>query len=83
VRSLAAIQLAREEYCTGAACLANWIDEHGHVPGPSFSAADIVIGYNLLWAESIGLLDGFASLAAYLEVLKQRPAFPRRIYAGG
>lgn len=80
-RSLAAIQIAREEYIANAACLAQWIAGHGHVPGPAFSAADIIIGYNLLWAESIGLLKGFESLYDYLDILKQRPAFPRHIYA--
>lgn len=79
-RSPAAIRLAKEEYVANVACLAGQIGGDGFVLGPAFTAADIIIGYNLLWADTVGLLDGYASLHDYLERLKQRPAFPHHIY---
>ena len=79
-RSPAAIRLAKEEYTINVACLGGQIGSDGFVLGSSFTAADIIIGYNLLWAESLDLLDGCASLHDYLERLKQRPAFPHHIY---
>ena len=79
-RSLAAIRLARAEYTANLACLAQHIEAHGHVPGPAFSAADIIIAYNLLWAQSLRLLDEYPVLGDYLLRLRRRPAFPRHIY---
>jgi glutathione S-transferase len=79
-RSAAAVRLAREEYATNVSCLAGQIGNDGFVLGPSFNAADIIIGYNLLWAESLDLLGGHALLQGYVERLKQRPAFPHHIY---
>jgi glutathione S-transferase len=79
-RSADAVRLAKGEYVANVACLAGQIGNDGCVLGPSFTAADIIIGYNLLWADSLDLLKGYNSLLAYLERLKQRPAFPHHIY---
>ncbi|MBA3550216.1 MAG: glutathione S-transferase family protein [Nannocystis sp.] len=45
--------------------------------GESFSAADIVFGGQLVWADACGLLQGREPHAAYLERLRARPAFQR------
>ena len=42
-----------------------------------FSAADIVFGGQLVWADACGLLLGREPHAAYLERLRARPAFQR------
>lgn len=42
-----------------------------------FSAADIVFGGQLVWADACGLLRGREPHAAYLERLRARPAFQR------
>lgn len=45
--------------------------------GEQFTAADIIFGGVLVWAEASGLLLGREPHAAYLERLKARPAFQR------
>jgi glutathione S-transferase len=42
-----------------------------------FSAADIVFGGQLVWADASGLLQGREPQAAYLQRLRARPAFQR------
>jgi glutathione S-transferase len=43
----------------------------------SFSAADVIVGGTLLWAAVQKLLAGHPALEAYVDRLKQRPAFQR------
>lgn len=45
--------------------------------GETFSAADIMIGDELLWARSLGWLESHPELVAYLSRLEERPAFQR------
>lgn len=45
--------------------------------GERFTAADVVFGGLLVWAEACGLLLGREPHASYLERLKARPAFQR------
>ncbi len=45
--------------------------------GERFTAADVVFGGLLVWAEACGLLLGREPQASYLERLKARPAFQR------
>lgn len=42
-----------------------------------FSAADILIGSVLMWAKSMGLVDEFPALLAYVKALTARPAYQR------
>lgn len=45
--------------------------------GAQFTAADVVFGALLLWAEACGLLLGREPQSSYLERLRGRPAFER------
>ena len=47
------------------------------VLGDVFSAADIIVGGLLLWADTTGQLSGESAGAAYLARLRERPAFQR------
>jgi glutathione S-transferase len=47
------------------------------IVGDKFSAADIVVGYDLLLALEVGLLDDYPKLAAYAKRLAQRPTFAK------
>lgn len=47
------------------------------VCGPRFTAADVVVGSNLAWANGMKLLDGFPALQAYVARVSARPAFAR------
>jgi len=52
------------------------IGEGAHLVGDAFTAADIMMGFSLLAARSVGVLDDrFPRLTAYLDRLMQRPAF--------
>lgn len=79
-RSRAAVELAKEEYSTNVQCLARHMDTEGHILDSGFSAADVIIGYHLMWADNLGLLRDFPELRDYIGRLKERPAFPDDIY---
>jgi glutathione S-transferase len=49
--------------------------ERGSMLPTGFSAADVVIGSELVWAEDVGLLARHPEARAYLADLKTRPAF--------
>jgi glutathione S-transferase len=48
-----------------------------YLVGEQFTAADVVFGGMLVWAEKCGLLLGREPQSGYLERLKARPAFQR------
>ena len=45
--------------------------------GGSFSAADLIVGANLLWAKRLVGLEGYPALQAYADRLRARPALKR------
>lgn len=79
-RSLLAIEVGREEYAKAAGILAAHLEKNPYLLGEQFSAADIIIGYDLIWADSLKLLADIPVLKAWLEKLKQRPAFPHFLF---
>ena len=50
--------------------------EDGPFIGRHFSAADVVIGSELHWADQVGLLETCPEMRAYVDRLRRRPAFP-------
>ncbi len=75
-RSHKAIKTGRFEYDKAVQILAVQLAENTYVLGETFSAADIVICYNLIWANSLRLLTDYPVLLTYMRRLMQRPAFP-------
>lgn len=53
------------------------LTRHPFLLGEQFTAADVVVGGLLVWADAAGLLHGRAPQTAYLERLRERPAFQR------
>ena len=47
--------------------------------GDSFSTVDVIVGSNLRWARSVGLLEGRDALSGYVDRLLARPA-ARRVF---
>lgn len=45
--------------------------------GERFSAADVLVGSIVIWADSMGLLGGYERLADYAQRIRSRPAFSR------
>lgn len=75
-RSHMALRVGRMEYENAATMLENHLSGNQYVLGDIFSAADIVVAYDLIWAGSLKLLAKFPVLRAYEQRLRQRPAFP-------
>lgn len=48
-----------------------------HFVTTAFSAADVIVGGVLHWAEQVGLLKEHPSLSEYVDRLRARPAFQR------
>ena len=80
-RSLQAVRVAREEYDLAVQVLDDHLSKHDYVVGASFGAADVIICYNLIWADTLKLLDAYPALGDYVERLKRRPAFPGHLFS--
>jgi len=62
----------------GIAVVEAALTKSDHLPGPEFSAADIMMGYSLALLANLTLLDErYPRSRAYLERLQARPAFQR------
>ncbi len=59
------------------------LSAHPFLLGDTFSAADVIFGGVLVWADACGLLQGREPQAAYLARLRERPAFKRAEAAPG
>jgi len=55
--------------------LSNALGENTYLCGDTFTVADIMVGYDLILAEKLGVLSGIANLEAYVQRLMERPAF--------
>lgn len=62
-----------------AAPVAAVIEKQGFLVGPALTAADVVFGGVLQWADSVDLLRDLPILNGYLTRLRERPAFVRAV----
>jgi glutathione S-transferase len=77
------IEDARARAATGLDFLEREIGEKRYLLGDAFSAADVMMGFTLVAARVLGVLDDrHPALNAYLERLAERPAFQKAIAAG-
>jgi glutathione S-transferase len=75
-RDSAALRAAQERFENSAAVLGAALASP-YLLGERFSAADVLVGAMLIWAESMGLLEGHGRLADYAARIRSRPAFSR------
>jgi glutathione S-transferase len=69
---------ARERAASSLAVVEQALGTDDYLVGNAFSAADVMMGFTLLAARLLGVLDGrFPRLGAYLDRLERRPAFQR------
>lgn len=61
--------------------LAAGLSGRSYLLGEQFSAADVTVGYAVNILDVLGLVRGEPTVAAYLDRLRERPAF-RRTYSG-
>jgi glutathione S-transferase len=74
---------ARARAAAGFDFLKRELGQKAWLLGDEFSAADVMMGFTLAVARSLGMLDErFAPLDAYLARLQARPAFQRTIAIG-
>jgi glutathione S-transferase len=51
------------------------LSRNDYIAGSQFTAADVVMGGVLAWAGTMGLLEGFPAINAYIGRIAARPAF--------
>jgi glutathione S-transferase len=74
---------ARDRATTGLDFLERAMKEKRYLLGDAFSAADVMMGFTLVAARVMGVLDDrHPALNAYLDRLATRPAFQKAIAAG-
>jgi glutathione S-transferase len=72
---------ARQRFDGAARVLTEVLAGRPHMLGNGFSTVDVILGSNLRWARSVGLLEGSETLSGYLDRLLSRPA-AQRTFAG-
>jgi len=76
-RSAQIAEQGRRAFADVAAVLSNALASKPFLLGEQFSAADVMIGSTLAWAQFMGLLEGHPTLIEYVQRLSSRPAFQR------
>jgi glutathione S-transferase len=70
---------ARIRFGAAAEVLARTLAASEYMLGAGFSTVDVIVGSNLRWARTVGLLDGRDELSRYVDRLLARPA-ARRVF---
>ena len=76
-RSAQIAEQGRRSFADVAVVLSNALTSKPFLLGEQFSAADVMIGSTLAWAQFMGLLEGHPTLIEYVQRLSSRPAFQR------
>src|SRR5215831_18918692 len=76
-RSARTAEQGRKTFAEVAAVISNALASKPFLLGEQFSAADVMIGSTLAWAQFMNLLEGHATLGEYVQRLSARPAFQR------
>jgi glutathione S-transferase len=76
-RSAPAAEAGRTKFTQVAQVLEQALTGRTFILGDQFSAADVMIGSTLGWAQMMGILSGHPVLEAYVARLATRPAFQR------
>jgi glutathione S-transferase len=68
---------AREKFRAAAKVVADVVEERTFLLGDAVSVADYVVGAVLSWAKFLGALEGIPAAEAYVERMRERPAWKR------
>ncbi len=75
----ALVEDARQRAATAFSFVNDALEGRAYLVGDAFTAADIMMGFTLLAARTLGVLDACPALPAYLERICARPAFGRAL----
>jgi glutathione S-transferase len=74
---------ARDRAAAGFEFLEKQISGDGYLVGEAFTAADVMMGFTLIAARTLGVLDErFPKLAQYVGRLESRPAYQKAVALG-
>jgi glutathione S-transferase len=76
-RSAAAVAEGRSKFAEIAEVIASNLGDKPFLLGDHLSAADIMVGSTVIWAQLLGLLNDWPVLTDYANRLSSRPAFQR------
>ncbi len=76
-RSAEAVEKGRTQFKAVAGVLEQALSGRTFILGEQFSAADVMVGSTLLWANFMGLVAGYPALEDYVKRLSERPAVQR------
>jgi glutathione S-transferase len=74
-RSAQVVEESRTAYAACARVLSDALAGRTYLLGEQFTAADVMVGSTLAWAQMMGLTNDWPELAAYVQRLATRPAF--------
>ena len=70
---------ARQRAATAFSYVNETLRENDYLTGEEFTAADIMMGFTLFAAQTLGVIDDYPALSAYLQRISARPAFGRTL----
>ena len=76
-RKPAVVEAARKKFADVATVLERALGTRPFLLGDQFTAADVMIGSTLGWAQMLGLLEGRDTLQQYVQRLAERPALQK------
>ena len=76
-RKPAVVEAARKKFADVASVLEQALGTRPFLLGDQFTAADVMIGSTLGWAQMLGLLEGRKTLQQYVQRLSERPALQK------
>jgi glutathione S-transferase len=76
-RSASAVEEGRAKFREIAEVIASGLADKPFLLGDQFSAADVMVGSTVFWAQMLGLLNDWPVLSEYAQRISSRPAFQR------
>lgn len=73
----AVVEPAKQKFRESLPLVEKTVEKGPWILGSDFSAADVLVGINVIFGRALKLIDGFPALEAYAKRLTDRPAWQR------